>query len=98
MLNDMQSYSETNCGAGVQAWMLNSTSVWTGVKKLRFYLSYSNDIDAQSPGKFVGAAGDASWRRLVGVRVDLRSLRSYLFACVHCTRYRSTPDHVTNLD
>ena len=46
-------------------WMLNSTSVWKGVRNLRFYLSYSNDIDATSPGKFVGEAGDASWRRLV---------------------------------
>ena len=47
------------------AWMLNSTSVWNGVQNLRFYLSYSNDIDARSPGKFVGVAGDENWRRLV---------------------------------
>ena len=47
------------------AWMLNSTTVWAGVTNLRFYLSYSNDVDAHSPGKFVGASGDESWRRLV---------------------------------
>jgi hypothetical protein len=47
------------------AWMLNSTVVWNGVANLRFYLSYSNDVDAHSPGKFVGKAGDLRWRRLV---------------------------------
>ena len=47
------------------AFMLNSSLVWAGASRLHFFITYSNDIDAGSPGMFVGAAGAAAWAALV---------------------------------
>ena len=41
------------------AFMLNSSTIWNGVKRLHFFITYSNDIDRGTPKVFVGAVGEA---------------------------------------
>lgn len=43
------------------AFMLNSSAVWSGIERLRFAISYSNDVDSSNNGQFVGVAGRAAW-------------------------------------
>ena len=58
--------------------MLNSTTVWKSTARLKFFITYSNDIDAQSPGSFVGAAGAAKWALLVKTWVAAMQHPRYL--------------------
>ena len=54
------------CLDSTLAFMLNTSSVWANTTgRLHFYLTYSNDIDKNTPGAFVGAAGLAKWDALV---------------------------------
>jgi hypothetical protein len=43
------------------AWMLNSTRVWEGTKRLNFFITYSNDVDRSRKNMFVGASGRMLW-------------------------------------
>ena len=60
------------------AFMLNSSSAWKGIERLRFFITYSNDIDAGTPNVFVGAAGEAKWISLVGTWVGAMGHDRYL--------------------
>ena len=60
------------------AFMLNSTKAWLGVKRLRFFISYSNDRDRQAPGRFVGPSGENAWNSLVKTWVRAMAHPRYL--------------------
>jgi len=60
------------------AFMLNSTEVWDGVKRMHFYLSYSNDVDVSRPNMFVGSTGEAAFRNLASTWVNAMSHPRYL--------------------
>jgi hypothetical protein len=53
------------CLDSTLAWMLNSSAVWGNTSRLHFFISYSNDIDAEHGGAFVGPAGDVKWQALL---------------------------------
>lgn len=67
-----------NCLNAALAFMLNSTDAWTNVKRLHFFLSYSNDIDRNNGHALVGSAGDAKWRGLVATWVAAMKHPRYL--------------------
>lgn len=58
--------------------MLNTSSVWNGTSRLRFFITYSNDVDSGSAGQFVGPAGAAAWASLVGTWVAAMAHPRYL--------------------
>lgn len=60
------------------AFMLNTSSLWDGTSRLHFFITYSNDIDAGSPGMFVGDAGAAAWAALVRTWVNAMAHPRYL--------------------
>ena len=61
------------------AFMLdNSTAVWAGVQRLRFFITYSNDVDRGAGGMFVGAAGQAAWLSRVGTWLRAMAHPRYL--------------------
>ena len=57
------------CLNSALAFALNTTKVWAGVQRMRFMLTYSNDIDRDTndnlKAAFVGPAGEQRWRSLV---------------------------------
>lgn len=58
--------------------MLNTSTVWTGTSRLRFFVTYSNDVDSGASGQFVGPAGAAAWASLVGTWVRAMAHPRYL--------------------
>ena len=60
------------------AWMLDSTSVWKGVNRLHFFVTYSNDIDGNKFGALAGEAGDKKWTGLLRTFVDSMKHERYL--------------------
>lgn len=60
------------------AYMLNTSEVWAGTQRLRFFVTYSNDIDRGRAGEFVGAAGRDAWLSLVGTWVRAMAHPRYL--------------------
>lgn len=58
--------------------MLNSTTIWTGIKRLHFFITYSNDIDRGTADVFVGVAGQAQWMGLVSTWVKAMQHPHYL--------------------
>jgi hypothetical protein len=60
------------------AFMLNTTSVWEGTSRLRFFITYSNDVDRGSPGQFVGPAGAIAWNSYVATWVAAMAHPRYL--------------------
>ena len=66
------------CHLRFPAFMLNTSSVWNGTSRLRFFITYSNDVDSGSAGQFVGPAGAAAWASLVGTWVAAMAHPRYL--------------------
>jgi hypothetical protein len=66
------------CLDSALAFMLNSSSIWDGIERLHFFITYSNDIDAGTPNVFVGPAGAAKWASLVRTWVGAMGHRRYL--------------------
>ena len=60
------------------AFMLNSTTIWNGIHRLHFFITYSNDVDRGTPNVFVGATGEAKWVRLVHTWVKAMGHPRYL--------------------
>lgn len=62
------------------AWMLNSSTVWAGVRRLRFFVTFSNDVDAATGGRatFAGSQGRALWHSFVGTWVRAMAHPHYL--------------------
>jgi hypothetical protein len=60
------------------AFMLNSSTIWNGVKRLHFFITYSNDIDRGTPKVFVGTVGEAKWMGLVSTWVSAMQHHRYL--------------------
>jgi hypothetical protein len=60
------------------AWLLNSTSVWNGTQRLHFFITISNDIDAYLKTSLVGAAGEATWLRMVATFTHAMAHPRYL--------------------
>lgn len=60
------------------AFMMNSTSVWEGVTRLRFAVAYSNDVDRSRDGQFVGDAGRTAWLSRVSTWTRAFSHARYL--------------------
>ena len=60
------------------AFMMNSTTVWSGVTRLRFGVAYSNDVDRSRNGQFVGDAGRDAWLSRVATWVRAFSHPRYL--------------------
>ena len=56
----------------------NSTQVWAGTSRLRFFVTYSNDVDRGAGGMFVGAAGRAAWASRVRTWVAAMAHPRYL--------------------
>lgn len=60
------------------AFMLNSSAVWEGVQRMHFFVTYSNDVDRNSLGQFVGPAGHAAWLSRVNTWVSAMTHPRYL--------------------
>eukprot|EP00041_Stephanoeca_diplocostata_P023323 m.571043 g.571043 ORF g.571043 m.571043 type:complete len:326 (-) comp22265_c1_seq27:739-1716(-) len=61
------------------AWMMNSSSVWTGVAHMHFFITYSNDIDRSSQGtRFSGPTGLDAWDALSATWVRAMGHPRYL--------------------
>eukprot|EP00038_Savillea_parva_P025010 m.45839 g.45839 ORF g.45839 m.45839 type:complete len:517 (-) comp6698_c0_seq2:81-1631(-) len=67
-----------NCLNIALAFMLNTTTGWTGVKRLHFFISYSNDVDRNNHGALVGAVGDAKWAGLTSTWIHAMQHPRYL--------------------
>jgi hypothetical protein len=66
------------CLDSALAFMLNSSDIWDGIERLHFFISYSNDIDANVPSAFVGPKGAAKWSSLVATWVGAMRHPRYL--------------------
>eukprot|EP00750_Incisomonas_marina_P003551 INCI1321.1.p1 GENE.INCI1321.1~~INCI1321.1.p1 ORF type:complete len:500 (+),score=47.09 INCI1321.1:73-1500(+) len=67
------------CLDSTLAFLLNSSFIWENTtQRLHFYITYSNDVDAHSPGAFVGPVGLAKWDALVHTWVDAMTHQRYL--------------------
>ena len=57
------------CLNSALSYALNTTKVWAGVQRMRFMLTYSNDIDRDTndnlTAAFMGPEGEKRWRSLV---------------------------------
>jgi len=69
----------TPCLNSALAFMLNSTTMWANTTgRLHFAVAYSNDVDRNRAGMFVGAAGRAAWQSRVATWVAAMSHPRYL--------------------
>lgn len=61
------------------AWMLNSTTVWQGAKRLHFFISFIHLAwPDKTPNTLVGKGGDAKWAGLVHTFVAAMKSPRYL--------------------
>lgn len=82
---DCGTANDTNlrwCLDSALSFALNSTNVWSGLRRLRFLITYSNDVDRDTNDNltraFVGTAGEARWMSLVNTWVSAMTHSRYL--------------------
>ena len=52
------------------AFMLNTSTIWDGISRLSFFITYSNDVDAARACMFCGDKGAALWREYVSTWIS----------------------------
>jgi hypothetical protein len=68
------------------AFMLNTSSIWSGISRLTFFITYSNDVDSSRACMFCEDRGAALWRTYVSTWIAAmrhpRYMKVSLYMCI----------------